>query len=193
MFEKNNLHSIIQHFDFICFTNNIKNASVYKVYIKKFCPKEIRECIITWEDFVNKQLKTTYLRFNNLSTVFELIDIKGTVLSNRENLLRKQVLMFVEPFLEQFGLTKQSMAFFDYLSKYLPSGAISEDDLTLSIKTTNSKKAFDIIEVSIIDLIVYVVMKKLERPPPEDIVKAFKFLQKKYKIPYCFCNNEYFY
>ena len=58
--ERNGLHPFMQHFDFIIFTNSIKNTAVFKVYVKKCCAKDYSECMLRWDDFVQKQLKTTY-------------------------------------------------------------------------------------------------------------------------------------
>ena len=130
--EKNNLHSLIKHFDFVMFTNSNNNSSIFKSYAKKYCPKTVDECLIQWNDFVNKQPKTLYLRFNNLTAQFELLDVKGNLLTNSDSKLRKKVFSF----LNAVGETKQSMALYDYLVDVLPPGVIS-DDLQLNFKSTS--------------------------------------------------------
>ena len=53
------------------FTNSSQNTPVFKTYAKKYCPKDYNECLVRWEDFVSKQLKTNYLRYNTLNSNFE--------------------------------------------------------------------------------------------------------------------------
>ena len=183
--ERNGLHPFMQHFDFIIFTNSIKNTSVFKVYVKKWCPKDYQECMLRWDDFIQKQSETTYLRYNNLESQFQLIDVKGTLLLDPQTVLRKEMLQYIEP----FGEVKKCMAFFDYLIKRLPAGVISPDDLTL---TLGNKKGEQLIPICILDLCVQVPREKLERPPPQELVQAFKLLQKAYKLPFCFIGNDYF-
>lgn len=182
--ERNNLHSLLQHFDFIVFSNHHKNRKVFEVYAKKFCSKDEEECLIRWDLFVNNEEKTTYLRYNNTLSQFELIDVKGNLLVSPESKLRKEILSYIEP----FGQLKESAAFLDYLIKRLPSGVIDEENLTLSF---DNKKGHEF-DITIIDLIVFVVSKNLERPPPPEIIYAFRNLQKLYKIPYCFVGNKHF-
>lgn len=183
--ERNNLHSLLQHFDFIVFSNHPKNQKVFEVYGRKYCAKDEDECMQIWNDFVkNGEPKTNYLRYNNTTSQFELIDVTGKILISPESKLRKEIISYIEA----FGYLRESVAFLDYLIKRLPSGVIDEDHLTLSFENRNGDK-FD---VTIIDLIVFVVSKNLERPPPPEIMYAFKNLQKLYKIPYCFIGNKYF-
>ena len=54
--ERNGLHPLMQHFDYVIFTNSVKNTPVFNVYIKKFCPKDEAECKSRWDDFISKQL-----------------------------------------------------------------------------------------------------------------------------------------
>ena len=86
------------------------------------------------------------------------------------------------------GTPSESAAFLDFLIKRLPPGVIDDEHLTLSFENSKGHK-FD---VTIIDLVVFVVSKNLERPPPPEIIYGFKNLQKLYKIPYCFIGNKYF-
>ena len=135
--------------------------------------------------FISKQLETTYLRYNNIESKFQLIDVKGSLLLDPQSILRKEILKYVEP----FGETKKCMAFYDYLIKRLPAGAISSDDLTITLE---NKKGDQLPPTCIVDLCVGVPREKLERPPPKDLVNAFKHLQKAYRLPYCFIGNDYF-
>ena len=184
--EKNNLHSLIKHFDFVMFTNSITNSTIFKSYAKKYCPKEIEECLIKWNDFVTKQPKTTYLRFNNIISQFELLDVKGNILTNTDSKLRKKVFTF----LNAVGETKQSMALYDYLIDVLPPGVIT-DDLQLNFKSLDTKKS---IKINIIDLLHYVTAKKenIVFPPRQEIVQVFKSMRELYNIPYVFIGNHYF-
>ena len=182
--EKNNLHSLLQHFDFIIFSNHPKNLKVFEVYAKKYCPKDEEECLVRWNDFIKNEDKTIYLRFNNTTSQFELIDVKGNLLSSPESKIRKEILSYIEP----FGQIKESMAFFKYLMKKLPPGVIDQDNHTLSLENKRGDK----FEINIIDLIYYVPRKNLERPPPPEIIHAFKNLQKLYHLPLCFIGNNHF-
>ena len=183
--ERNGLHPFMQHFDFIIFTNSVKNTSVFKVYVKKFCPKDYSECMLRWDDFIQKQSKTTYLRYNNIESQFQLIDVKGSLLLDPQTVLRKEILQYIEP----FGEVKKCMAFFDYLVKRLPTGVISPDDLTL---TLGNQKGDQLPPICVLDLCVSVPRTNLERPPPKELIHAFKILQKAYKLPFCFIGNDYF-
>ena len=184
--EKNNLHSLIKHFDYIMFTNSNNNTTIFKSYAKKYCPKTVDECLIQWKDFINKQPKTSYLRFNNLNSQFEIVDVKGNLLINTDSKLRKKVFAF----LNAVGETKQSMALYDYLIDVLPPGFIS-DDLQLNFKSTDTKKT---IKINIIDLLHYVTAKKenIIFPPRKEIIQVFTSMRELYNIPYVFIGNHYF-
>ena len=183
--ERNNLHSMLQHFDFVVFSNHAKTQKVFEVYAKKIVGINEDECAQRWRDFVKSgEPKTNYLRYNNNTSQFELIDVKGNLLVSPESKLRKEIISYIEP----FGQIKESAAFLDFLIKRLPPGVIDDEHLTLSFENSKGHK-FD---VTIIDLVVFVVSKNLERPPPPEIIYGFKNLQKLYKIPYCFIGNKYF-
>ena len=94
--EKNNLHSLIQHFDFIVFTCDRRNTPVFKVYTKRYCPLSKEECMHIWENFL-KGDATNYLRFNNKKSKFETVDVKLNVLENSESKLRKEIFRYIEP------------------------------------------------------------------------------------------------
>ena len=184
--EKNNLHSLIKHFDYVMFTNSNNNNAIFKSFAKKYCPKTVDECLIQWKDFVNKQPKTSYLRFNNIISQFEILDVKGNLLTNVDSKLRKKVFSF----LNAVGETKQSMALYDYLVDVLPPGVISED-LQINFKSTDTKKT---IKINIIDLLHYVTAKKenIIFPPRQEIIQVFKSMRELYNIPYVFIGNHYF-
>ena len=183
--EKNNLHSLIQHFDYILFTNNVYNTPVFKVYAAKYCIKNMDMCLHTWKTFLEKD-KTRYLRFNNTQTKFEIVDVKGNVLENSEARLRKTIQSFIEPNNEYI---QESMKFYDYLMRVLPANAVTEDDFTLKFRNSKSKTTFD---VNIIDLVFFVPRKKIDRPPPNNVILAFKILKNKHSIPNCMIGNKYF-
>ena len=183
--ERNNLHSIIQHFDFVLFSNNVYNTAVFKVYSARYCPKDRVESALVWKQFLEKD-KTHYLRYNNKDSKFEIVDIKGNILDNSEVRLRKQIQSFIEPNNEYI---QESMKFFDYLMKVMPSHSVTEDDFEITFKNKFSK---DTIEVNIIDIVYYVPRKKLDRPPPANVVAAFNILKKQYSIPNCMIGNKYF-
>ena len=121
---------------------------------------------------------------DNIESKFQLIDVKGSLLLDPQTILRKEILQYIEP----FGEVKKCMAFFDYLVKRLPAGYISPDDLTLTLENQKG----DQLHVCVLDLCVSVPRENLERPPPKELVHAFKHLQKAYKLPFCFIGNDYF-
>lgn len=186
--EKNNLHSMIKHFDYVMFTNSHTNTTIFKSYAKKYCPKDFNESMIKWEDFINNKKKdsATYFRFNTSISEFEIIDIKGNLLIGRDNKLREKVFKYLSP----VGETKVSMALFDYLMEVLPAGAISED-LQLHCQDVKSKKKS---KISLIDFLHYVTSKKenIIFPPRQKIIQIFKSMQKNYNIPSVFVGNHYF-
>lgn len=182
--ERNNLHAIIKHFDFVTFTNSQKNTPVFKVYAKKFCPKDFNHCMHNWNEFVQKEGKTHYLRYNHKESKFQIIDSRGNILQNSESKLRKEIARYITP----FGQTEKAMVFFDYLIKQLPPNSVTQDDHILTLKNTKGDK----IEVNILDLVFWVPRENCEIRPPEEVVTAFRCLQKLYKIPYCFIANKYF-
>lgn len=184
--EKNNLHSMIQHFDFIVFTCDRRNTPVFKIYIKKYCPMNKDECMHIWEDFL-KGAATNYLRFNVKATKFEIVDIKLNVLESSESKLRKEIFRYIEP---NNDYVAESMAFFDYLIKKLPANSVSENQHILQLK---NERTNGVLKINIIDLVWYVPRKKLERVPPSDVVTAFRSLKKLYMIPNCMIGNKWFY
>ena len=186
--EKNNLHSLIQHFDYVVFTNNVKNTPVFKVYITRYCPKDKQLCKNIWDNFISKdEYKTHYLRYNNKESKFEIIDIKCNVLQNTESKLRQEIYRYIEP---NNDYIKESMALFDYLIKKLPPGSVSEDDHILKLKNPDTS---EIKEVNIVDIVYWPPRKKLDREPPNNVITAFQSLQKLYNIPHCFLGNRFFY
>ena len=184
--EKNNLNSLLKHFDFVMFTNSQTNTPVFKSYAKKYCPLPFTECMLKWEDFVNSQSKTMYLRYSNSNSQFDIVDVKGNVITNRDNKLRKKV----HTYLSALGETKVAMALYDFLTDVLPPGVIT-DSLQLNVKDVNSKKKKSI---SIIDVLFYVTTKKedLLLPPRQEIIDVFKSMQKMFNIPNVFTRNHYF-
>ena len=153
--ERNNLHSMLQHFDFVVFSNHAKTQKVFEVYAKKIVGIDEDECAQRWRDFVKSgEPKTNYLRYNNNTSQFELIDVKGNLLVSPESKLRKEIISYIEP----FGQIKESAAFLDFLIKRLPPGVIDDEHLTLSFENSKGHK-FD---VTIIDLVVFVVSKNLD-------------------------------
>ena len=183
--EKNNLHSLVQLFDFILFTNNNFNTPVFKVYAARYCPKNKEESFHTWQQFLEKD-KTNYLRYNNNLSKFEIVDVKGNVLENSEARLRKQIYSYIEPNNEYI---QESMKFFDYLMRVMPTNTITEDDYIIKFKSKLSK---DILEVNIIDIVYFVPRKKIERVPPKNVIAAFRILKRQYSIPNCMIGNKYF-
>lgn len=183
---KNNLHSLVQHFDFVLFTNSIKNSPVFQVYARRYCAKDNEECIHIWNDFVSKEAKTNYLRYNNKLSKFEVIDVKGNIQTGSEEKFRKEIFHYIEPNNE---FIKESMQFFDYIMKKLPLNSVTEEDHVLKLRNKNNQ----IIEVNIIDLIYYVPRKHVDRIPPKNVILAFKALQKLYHIPNCMIGNKHFY
>ena len=183
--ERNNLHSLVQHFDYVLFTNNVYNTPVFKVYIGRYCPKNKDECLHTWKQFLEKD-KTHYLRYNNNLSKFEIIDVKGNVLENSEARLRKTIQSFIEPNNEYI---QESMKFFDYLMRVMPPNSVTEDDFNIKFKNKRSKAT---LEVNMIDLVYYVPRKKIERPPPANVITAFRILRKQHSIPSCMVGNKYF-
>ena len=183
--ERNGLHSIIKHFDHIIFTNSQKNTPVFKVYSRKYCPKDVNLSMRTWNEFVSKEVKTHYLRYNHKESEFQVIDTRGNLVQKSENKLRKEIERYITP----FGQCDQAMAFFDYLYRTLPSNSVTQDDHILNL--INSKTG-ERIEVNILDLVFYVPRKNLDIPPRQEIIIAFRSLQKMYKIPFCFIGNKHF-
>ena len=181
--QRNNLHSLVQHFDNVMFTNSEKNLPVFKIYAKKFCPKDDQESLSRWYDFT-KQAATNYLRYDNVKSIWETVDSKGNVLSSPESKLRKEIISFIQP----FGQVNESMSLYDYLIKVLPANSITESDHILTLKNAQQEE----IGVNILDVIYWVPRKNLDRPPPSEIITAFRSLQKLFKIPYCFIGNQYF-
>ena len=181
--QKNNLHSLVQHFDHVIFTNSEKNFPIFKLYAKKYCPQDDDDCLIRWHDF-KKEAATNYLRYHNVKSIWETVDAKGNVLNSPESKLRKEIISFIEP----FGQVKESMSLYDYLMKVLPSNSVTESDHILTLKNGQNEE----IGVNILDVIYWVPRKNLERPPPSEIITAFRSLQKLFKIPYCFIGNQYF-
>ena len=183
--ERNNLHAIIKHFDYITFTNSQKNTPVFKVFSKKFCPKDFNQCMHTWNEFIEKQEKTHYLRYNHKESKFQTIDVRGNVLQSSESRLRKDILHYLAP----FGDTTQGLALFDYLITKLPPNSVTEDDHIISLKNA---KTSETIHVNILDLVYFVTRKNPDIPPAKEIIIAFRSIQKLYKIPYCFIANKHF-
>ena len=184
--ERNNLHSLVQHFNYVLFTNNTHNTPVFKVYVNRYCPKDKDECMLTWKHFLEKD-KTNYLRFNNNLSKFEVIDIKGNVLENNEAKLRKQIQGFINVPNNEY--VEESMKFFDYVMRVLPKNSITEDDFNIKFYNKKNKHT---IEVNIIDLVYYVPRKKLERVPPSNVIEAFRILKMQHSIPNCMIGNKYF-
>ena len=181
--EKNNIHSLMPHFDYVIFTNAEKNDTVFNTFVTKFVKKDIAESNSFWKLF-RTQEKTTYLRYNNVNKVFEIIDVKGNILQNPNNKLRNDL----ERYLSSFGNTKIALSFFDFLLKRFEPNLVSPDDFILVIEADKNKK----LEINIIDLVYFVTQKELERAPPKEIVQAYKILQKLYKLPVCFIGNKHF-
>ena len=184
--EKNNLHSLVKHFDFILFTNSPKNSPVFKVYARRYCPKDIDQSMHVWNDFISKEQKIHYLRYNNKLSNFEIVDVKFNILQNSESKLRKEIFNYIEP---NNDFIKESMQFFDYLIKKLPANSVTQENHILKLKNKNN----DILEANIIDLIYYVPRKKLERVPPANVIATFRALHKLYHIPNCMIGNKYFF
>ena len=183
--ERNNLHSLVQHFDYVLFTNNVYNTPVFKVYVGRYCPKNKDECMHIWKEFLEKD-KTNYLRYNNNLSKFEIVDIKNNVLESSEAKLRKTIQSYIEPNNEYI---QESMKFYDYLMRVMPANTVTEDDFTIRFKNKKSKKT---LEVNIIDLVFYVPRKKIERAPPVNVIAAFRILKKQHSIPNCMIGNKYF-
>ena len=183
--EKNGIHSIIKHFDYITFTNSAKNSPTFKVYAKKFCPKDFDQCMHTWSEFITKEEKTHYLRFTHKESKFQIIDTRGNILQNTESKLRKEIAHYIQP----FGQIDAAMAFYDYIIRQIPPNSVTQDDHILNLKNSRTGEKID---VNILDLVFYVPRKNLEIAPRDEIIVAFRSLQKLYKIPYCFIGNKYF-
>lgn len=183
--ERNGLHSVIKHFDHIIFTNSQKNTPVFKTYSRKYCPKDFNLSMRTWSEFVSKEAKTHYLRYNHKESEFQVIDSRGNMLQSSENQLRKEIVRYITP----FGECDLALAFFDYVYRILPPNSVTQDDHILSL--INSKSG-EKIEVNILDLVYYVPRKNLDIPPKQEIIIAFQSLQKLYKIPFCFIGNKHF-
>ena len=129
--ERNNLHSLIKHFDFIMFTHKTTNNPIFKSYAKKYCPMSLKDCLTKWEDFISNEDSKSYFRFNNSTAQFDVIDVQGNILSNTDNEVRKKVFKY----LLSFGEPKIAMALFDYLIDVLPAGYITKN----SQSSTDSK------------------------------------------------------
>ena len=182
--ERNGLNAIVKHFDYITFTNSIKNTPVFKVYAKKYCPLDFNQCMQTWNDFTQKEGKTHYLRYNHRESKFQIIDSRGNILQNSESKLREEIARYLQP----FGDTDLAMSLFDYIMRQIPPNSITQDDHILSLKSNVRDETID---ANIID-IVFFPTRKDHNLPPNKIVTAFRSLQKKYKIPHCFIANKHF-
>ena len=184
--EKNNLNSLIKHFDYIMFPHDKINRSIFIQYAKKYSNKDKVEYEPKWDDFIRHYPDKLYLRHNIAQHQFEIIDSKGNPITNKDNKLRKKVFTY----LSALGDTRLSMAFFDYLMDVLPSGIIS-NDLYIPVKMKHTRKRK---KISIIDVCFLVTTKKenILIPPRKEIISFFKDLQDDYNIPTAFIGNYYF-
>lgn len=184
--EKNNLNSLIKHFDYIMFPNDEINRTIFLQYARKYSNKEKFEYEPKWDDFVNNYPDELYFRHNIGQQQFEIIDIKGNLITNKDNKLRKKVFSY----LSALGDTRLSMAFYDYLTDILPSGVIS-NDLEIIVRKKNSRKRK---KISIIDVCFLVTTKKenILFPPRPEIINFFEDLKEDYNIPSVFIGNHYF-
>ena len=183
--ERNGLNAIIKHFDYITFTNSSKNTPVFKVYAKKYCPKDFNQSMHTWNDFTQKEAKTHYLRFNNRESKFQIIDSRGNILQNTESKLRKEIARYLKP----FGDTELALSLFDYVIRQIPPNSITQDDHILRLKNSVTN---EMIEVNILDIVYFPTRKDHDIPPKEEIISAFRSLQKLYSIPFCMIANKHF-
>ena len=186
--EKNNVASLIKHFDYVMFSSSQTNTPIFKSYAKRYCPLPVSECFVKWEDFLKYDKEhVNYFRFNTMNSQFEIVDVTGNLLANRDNRLRSKILTY----LSAIGETKVSMALYDYLNDVLPPGNIS-DDLQIILTGVKSRKKT---KIPIIDFLHYVTTKKENMscsPPRQEIIDAFKSLQHMYNIPSVFIGNHYF-
>jgi hypothetical protein len=180
---KNNLNSLMPHFDFVVFTNSGKNVQVFKTYASRHCAQDPETSMHVWNHFVSESPKTHYLVYDVARGVWSTVDEKGSELDSRETELRKRVLQFVRP----FGSMEESMALFDFLIGCLPSGSLDKD-LIIRLRDSDRKKY----SVSLLDVIGYCCDKNNRVPPSSDIVEVFKLLQKMYGVPYLFVINKHF-
>ena len=184
---KNNLHSLIKYFDYVVWTNSHQNTPIFKNYLQ-FIPQDKSEALHQWHDFIRNEAKTNYLRYSNKLSKFNVIDVMGTILdSDSESKLRK----IIGKYIESAGVqVSECLAFFDYLIKQLPPNSVTYEDHILNLRnpTTNEK-----LDVNILDLVLLVPREDLKRPPPPDIIAAFKYLHNLYNLPYFFIGNKYFY
>ena len=183
--ERNKLNAIVKHFDYITFTNSVKNTPVFKVYARKFCPLDFNLCMQTWKDFTQKEAKTHYLRYNHKDSKFQTIDSRGNILQNSESKLREEIARYLQP----FGDTALSMSLFDYIIRQIPPNSITQDDHILRLKSTVGDERK---EANIIDLVFFPTRKDHEIPPKEEIITVFRLLQNKYNIPQCYVSNKHF-
>lgn len=183
--ERNNLHSIVKHFDFITFTNSHKNTPVVKIYAKKFCSKPYKQTMQAWDDFCGREdLRNHYFRFNVRDIRFEIIDVRGNVMQNNESKLRQDIARFIDP----FSAGQLPMVLFDYIMAKVPPNTVTQDDHILTLKNSRGEKR----EANILDIVKYATDENNEKPPKEEIITTFHALQKICKIPYCFIRNKHF-
>ena len=183
--EKNNLHSLLQHFDFVVFTHSSKNLSVFKTYVSRHCTQDLETAMHTWNHFLSEASKTHYLVYNVAKGLWSTVDEKGLELDSPETELRNRVLQFVRP----FSSPEESMALFDFLIGCLPIGSLDKKDMIISVREGAGKNA---LSVSLLDIIGYCTDKNSRKPPNDDIIKVFKLLQNMYGIPYLFIMNKHF-
>lgn len=181
---KNNLHSLLQHYDYVVFTNSGKNTPIFKSYVYRHCPQDPEIAMDMWNHFLSEAPKTHYLVYDVAKGDWSTVDEKGSPLDTREAELRKRVLQFVRP----FGSVDESMSLFDFLIGCLPAGCLDKKDLIISVRDAGK----NVLSVSLIDVVGYCTDKSNRRPPNDDIVKVFKLLQNMYGIPYLFIINKHF-
>ena len=179
---KNNIYSLVQHFDYVVITNSAKNTSLVKNYSKHHYPGDPAIVMRTWDSFRASSSMTHYLSFNIPSATFSIVDEKGLEIVNSQDEIRKKIERCMRPFPNQ----QEALSLFEFLFAALPQGSL-QTDLVLTVQTPSGE-----VSLSIIDLIGFVTHSDSPPPPNEELVSVFHVLQKLYKIPYLFIRNSHF-
>ena len=176
---KQNLSSLVQHFDVIVFSHCFKTRAVFKYYAKRHYAGDPEGALRIWDSFIASSSKTHYLMYNVPLNRFTIVDSKGLIILDKENEIR----MIVERCMRPFPNHLESLSLFEFLFAALPAGSL-DLDLTLTVKTPLGEKT-----VSIIDLLGFVTNPDSPDPPNYDIVRVFHVLQDLYSVPYLFIRN----